>query len=460
MNVSRRDLLLRFGPAALLVLPVLRSSRAEVADGIRRRFVTFFSSSGVHQPFFWPNGSPGAWDSGSYDLTGTSLEGLTPYLQDIVIPKGISINRGPGDSHNAGSIAALTGDYLASESGQPYALRESIDRWLARELSIDCPVPYLLQGVRLEVERPSKYVSFDDNGSATPYQQDPYQIYDTVFKNLVGDCQGGGLSPELTAALSRRLSVLDLVREETRAMKRACGFGQDERIKLEQMEESIRSVERRLEAAGEPVVSENCQAVKDEMEAGVQVENTDANFPDLLRLHVDLLVLALELDITRVGTISLSLGGSGGAPMNWLQWEDDDGNLAPIEAGHHNVTHGLQRNVENHIPKLRVIDRWNFDQFAYLIGKLKSVQEGESTMLDNTIAWYSTDVGDGGPHNDTDMPFIVAGRGGGLLETGRYVQLADQPNHQRLLLTFLHKLGFTEVEEFGRPGLSAGGILL
>ena len=58
------------------------------------------------------------------------------------------------------------------------------------------------------------------------------------------------------------------------------------------------------------------------------------------------------------------------------------------------------------------------------------------------------------------MPFIVAGRGGGLLETGRYVQLADQPNHQRLLLTFLHKLGFTELEEFGRPGLSAGGILL
>lgn len=461
MNVTRRDLLRRYGPAALLLLPVLRAFRAESAErAMTRRFVTVFSSSGVHQPFFWPSGSPGAWDSGSFDVQGTSLEGLQPHLADVIIPKGISIDRGPGDSHNAGSIAALTGNYLRSEEEQPYAQGESIDRYLSTRMCEDCPVPYLLQGVRLQIERPSKYISFDQNGQVTPYRQDPFQIYDSVFKNLIGDCQGGGPSPELQRAISRRRSVLDLVSRQTTDMKNACGLGREENLKLEQMEESIWSVERRLESLGEIQASMNCEATKEEMENGEQFENSDANFPDLLRLHFDLIVLALELDITRVATISLSLGGSGGAPMNWLDWEDEGGNLTPIEASHHNVTHGLQRNVENHIPKLKVIDRWNFDQFAYLVGRLKSIQDGENTLLHNSLLWYASDVGDGGPHNRDDMPYIIAGNAGGTLQTGQYMQLSGKPNHQRLLLTFLHKLGYTDVQEFGRPGSSDGGPLL
>lgn len=257
----------------------------------------------------------------------------------------------------------------------------------------------------------------------------------------------------------RRKSVLDTVRSQTAALKRLAGLDADERLKLARMEESIRSVERRLDAP--PVVADtsSCAEVRRAMETGTPLANSDANYPQLLKLHLDLIALALELDVTRVITISLSLGGSGGAPMQWLQWKDSTGRLAPIEASHHNVTHGMQRGVANRGEKLEVIDRWNFEQFAYLVGKLKAIHEAPSNVLDSSILWYSSDVGDGGPHSSTDMPFIVAGRAGGALRTGRYLAFADRPKHQRLLTDFCNKLG-VETAEFGRPGMAAGGSLI
>lgn len=462
MHVTRRNLLLRFGPAALLVYPALRSFRAESDEGDPpRRFVTFFSSSGVYHPSFWPTGSTGTWESGNYDVAGTSLEGLAPYMSKVLIPRGIDVDEGPGDDHDAGTIAALTGNYLASQNGSaPFALGESLDRFLARQIGQDTPVPYLLQGVRLQIERASRYVSFDQNGQATPYQQDPYQLYDSVFSSLVGDCQGGGLSPVLQQALSRRMSVLDVVGEETAAMKAACGLSQEEKIKLEQMEESVRSIERRLEASGEPVQSQICEEVKEAMEGPNQVANQDANFPELLRLHLDLQALALELDITRVATISLSLGGSGGATMDWLNWTDDNGTTRTVDESHHTITHGDQAGVSDRVPKLRVIDRWNFDQFAYLLGRLDAISEGDGTLLDNSLVWYNTDVSDGYVHDHGDMPYIVAGGAAGGIETGRYVQFDGSPLHQRLMLSFIHAMGLSEVEEFGRAGTTDAGPLL
>jgi hypothetical protein len=231
------------------------------------------------------------------------------------------------------------------------------------------------------------------------------------------------------------------------------------------MEESVRSVERRLppEAApgmpAPPPTGGGCAAVKAAMESATKVADSDANFPRLLKLDMDLMALALELDITRVITISLSLGGSGGAPMRWLQWQDSAGKLAPIDDGHHNVSHGEQRGVANYLPKLKAIDRWNFEQFAYLVGKLKAIGEGGSTALDNSILWYASDNGEGHSHTATTMPFIIAGRAGGALRSGRYLTFAGQPNHQRLLTDFSNKLG-VETAGFGRPGAASGGSLL
>ena len=94
--------------------------------------------------------------------------------------------------------------------------------------------------------------------------------------------------------------------------------------------------------------------------------------------------------ITRIATISLSLGGSGGAPMHWLSWTDANGKSQPIEASHHNVSHGPERGIADYMPKLQVIDRWNFDQFAYLVGQLKSISDGPGTLPTSAEATFMT----------------------------------------------------------------------
>jgi hypothetical protein len=458
---SRRDLVARYGPAALLTWPLVQPLRARAQATVKRRFVTFFESSGVHQRIFWPKGNPGTAGSGSYTVDGTTLEPLKPHLADLIIPKGLSMDRGSGDGHDAGTVAALTGNHLKTTGRTPpYAHGESIDRVIAKRISADRRVRYLNLAVRVRCRRISKWVSYDEKGYPVEPTQDPYAVYQQV---LLPVCGQGSTSTDSGAAKLERLrlrrqSVLDTVIKEVAALKKAYGMSAEELQKLEQMEESIRGIEKQLDqlrmAAGPTA---NSAAVCDRAGktfGGTPVRDSGPNYPKILKLQLDLIVLALELDVTRVATIMLSEGGSCGDPMSWLSWSG-----GAIDAGHHDVTHGTQRGVQNYQPKLVVIDRWLFEQFAYLIGKLKGTSEGSSTLLDNSLVWYATDVADGTPHSKAPLPNIVAGRAGGSLKTGRYLTFPEV-NHQRLLLSFLHALGLTDVQEFGRPGSTSGGPVL
>ena len=470
MKVSRRSLVFRYGPlGALLLAPVLRTRRGRAQTGERiKRFVTFFSSSGVRQDIFWPSGSAGDSRSGRYSVDGTSLAPLAPFLDDVIIPKGIEINRGPGDAHNAGSGAILTGNYLRSEdvNNTPFVDGPSLDHFLGGRLGAATPERSLLLGVRLQINRVSKFISFDDRGFPNQYIQDPYQVYTRAFAPLIaarcGMASSGGQSEAAARHRLRRSSVLDLLRRQTGNLSVRAGLNADERQKLERMEDSIRSVERRIAAAGPTMPTGGsssglCESLVEEIESGPRVENTDSRFPDLLRLQMDLTALALELDITRVVTLSLSLGGSGGAPMRWLRW-NDRGTMRTIEASHHNISHGTQRGVENYREKLEVVDRWNFEQLAYLLGRLKGTFEGEHDLLSNSLVWYASDCGEGKAHTKSDAPFIIAGSAAGAIDTGRYIQLSDRPAHQRLLVDFARAMGQGDVTSWGR-GTSGGSVI-
>lgn len=464
MKPTRRELFTRFGPAAALLWPLLQASRASAQQTAPKRFITFFSSSGVMQSAFWPTGAVG--NVGAYSVDGRSLEPLKTLLPDLIIPKGITIDRGGGDAHNAGSVAILTGNYLRDPSSEaappPYAKGESLDYYLQSRLSAGRPLACLRVGVRLQINRISKWISYNPNGGLLDYAQDPYSVYNQVFKSLVNSCAGMTTSQtqQIDKQIFRRRSVLDVLKVQSDELKRSVGLDSAERQKVERMEESIRSVERRLESTmtpTTPTTNPRCVSVKTTMESTTKVVNSDAKFPELLKLQMDLIALALELDITRVVTLSLSLGGSGGAPMNWLKW-NNNGTMQPIDASHHNVTHGLQRGVANYREKLAVIDIWNMAQFGYLASALKSISEGEHNVLHNSILWYASDVGEGNPHSTTNMPFLIAGRAGGTIQSGRYMQF-NAVKHPRLLLTFLHKLGFNSMTSWGRAGASDGGDL-
>jgi hypothetical protein len=256
----------------------------------------------------------------------------------------------------------------------------------------------------------------------------------------------------------RRQSVLDSVLAESGALKKAFGMGSAELSKLERLETAIRSVERRLtpssSTTGTASVS-SCQAAKATFATGTPVANTDPNFPALTKMNLDLIALAVELDVTRIATFMLTQGGLSGPPMTWLTY-----NGSPLNEAHHPISHGEQRGVSDYLTKLIAVDRWNFSQFGYLLDKLKAIDEGGTSALDNSIAWFASDCADGKLHSHTDMPFIIAGRAGGEFKTGRYENVAGTPFHQRLLLTFANLMGQKSLTTWGLAANSAGGPIL
>ena len=455
---SRRSLIKGFGAAGVLAYPLLRARRAQAAP--IKRFITFFSSSGVRQDTYWPKGTFGTFASGSYNVDGQTLDALKPHLADLTITKGIQIYNNGGDDHDSGTVTLLTGQGVRDAKQTPYAMGESLDQYLAR-VGTPTPEPSLLLASRLQRDKPSHFLAYDQDGNYKAYNSDPYSVYTRLFQGVLGNCAPA--SPAAMVATQdllsvRRQSVLDSVLAESGALKKAFGMGSVELSKLERLETAIRSVERRLtpssSTTGTASVS-SCQAAKATFATGTQVANTDPNFPALTKMNLDLIALAVELDVTRIATFMLTQGGLSGPPMTWLTY-----NGSPLNEAHHPISHGEQRGVSDYLTKLIAVDRWNFSQFGYLLDKLKAIDEGGTSALDNSIAWFASDCADGKLHSHTDMPFIIAGRAGGEFKTGRYENVPGTPFHQRLLLTFANLMGQKSLTTWGLAANSAGGPIL
>jgi hypothetical protein len=106
--------------------------------------------------------------------------------------------------------------------------------------------------------------------------------------------------------------------------------------------------------------------------------------------------------------------------------------------------------------KLRVIRRWYMEQFAYLLGKLDEIPEGEGTMLDNTVVVLASEIAQGNTHSHTDAPFLLAGSAGGYFQTGRYLAYDAQP-HNNLLVSLLNAMG-VPATTFGDPNYCTGAL--
>lgn len=120
--------------------------------------------------------------------------------------------------------------------------------------------------------------------------------------------------------------------------------------------------------------------------------------------------------------------------------------MAGVNEGHHSISH--HQNKQENINKLNAISVYHMQQFAYLIGKLKSVKEGERTLLDNCMVAYGSAIADPNRHAHEDLPIIMAGGGGGTLKTGRFIRYRRE--------TPLNNLWLSMLERFGAPAQKLG----
>ena len=260
-------------------------------------------------------------------------------------------------------------------------------------------------------------------GPTTPMAKevDPRLVFDRLF--------AGGTPGETDEQIARRnryrKSILDFVSEDTRSLQ--ARLGQADRQKLDEYLEGVRTLARRIAATptdascvpGEvPVATSNRQEIAQQM--------------------ADLMVLAFQCDLTRVQTFML---GNGFTNVAY--------HFLGVGEGHHELSH--HREDSAYIEHLKVIDRWEVEQFAYLVERLDSVPEGDGTLLDNCLVMFGSELSDGNRHHHINLPVVLAGSGGGQFRTGRHVYFRGAGGEfpiADLYLTMLENVG-VHLETFG-----------
>jgi len=186
------------------------------------------------------------------------------------------------------------------------------------------------------------------------------------------------------------------------------------------------------------------------------IANSTANYDKISAVQMKLMLLALDWDLTRVCTLLWS-GAQSNQPFNFLSY-----NSASLgSASHHTFTHEVRDAIgDNPRAKLKVIDTWYMKQLADFISGMKAIDDGDGkTMLDNSLVVMGTEVANGANHSHEDIPFILAGRAGGALTSGKFHKLAAQRSHNDLLITVGQAMGMP-MTTFGEASKCTGPMTM
>jgi hypothetical protein len=364
------------------------------------------------------------------------LEPLTPHKKDISVltgfdqTQGMALGDGAGD-HARASASFLTGTHARKTSGSDIRAGISVDQLAASRIGDQTVLPSL----ELSCDAGPR-LGACDSGYACAYQfnlswrsetmpvnpeVDPKQ----VFERLFGDVRGGGDSQQArTRRAMFQKSILDFVRDD--AAKLQSRLGKNDRRKLDEYFAAIREIEKRVELA---------HKTAPRLPDGTKPPEMFDSFEEHIRLMFDMLTLAFQTDSTRVSTFIIGHEGSN-RPYPFIGVND----------GHHNLSHHFG-NADN-IEKITKINAFHARQFAYFLDKLKSVREGDGTLLDNSMILYGSGLGDGNGHTHEDLPILLAGSGGGTVTPGRHIKAAGHTPLNNLFCSMLDRVG-APVERFG-----------
>jgi hypothetical protein len=420
------------GGAAVIGLPLFEAFEpklARAASGVPR-FVGFFVPNGKHMPFWKP-----ATDGEDYALTPTLMP-LAALKKKILLLTGLA-NQGAarrvGGDHarGTGSFLTCTNIHTAAEiaSGTP-PNGISVDQVIADQIGSATRIASLQLGLTNQ-GRDQGYgsefiqnVSFDKNGKFLPKTVNVADAFDTLFE---------GFDPTASAAdvERRRLfkaSVLDFVGEQAKALSPS--ISRSDNLKLDQYLTSVRELEQRLQ--NDPGMGAAACAT-------AKKPSNPAAIPDQIRAMLDVMVLALQCDATRVITYMMGNGGDGA--INGFPW-------LGVPDHHHGIAHHMGQ--EANYDKLKKVDLWEVEQLAYLLGKLDAVVEGQGTLLDNTLVLYSSEISDGNRHNHDDLPVLLAGGSNVGVRSGRHVRYDRQPIAS-LYFSLIQAMG-ASATQFGDDG--------
>jgi hypothetical protein len=226
--------------------------------------------------------------------------------------------------------------------------------------------------------------------------------------------------------------VLDFVQADARSLRGRLGVR--DREKLDQYFSAIREVERRIERAEAPRAEGAPSAP-----SGVP-----PTFLEHVRIMMDLTALAFQSDATRIAVFMLAHEGSNRAFPE-----------IGVPEAHHQISH--HQGNEEKLRKIAVIDRFYVEQLKYFLERMKGTADGDASLLDRSMVLYGAGISEGNKHLHSDLPLVLAGRGGGTLQPGRHVRFPDPTPLSNLFLALLERLG-AKADRFGDSTGVAQGI--
>ncbi len=446
-RLSRRALLRGAGGAAIAlpwleIMTPLTRVRAQAMPA--QRFVSVYTPGGTVLSKWRPTGSEAA------PVLSPILAPLEPVKDKLLLIDGLDMKSAVGEQHQGGIIALLTGT-VQSSSNRNYASGPSIDQLIASRFmkprrSLEVAVRWAT-GKAHGLLSPMNCVNFENAAGFKPIppRLDPVQIWNDLFKST-------GASPDAAAMarIQRKKSILDFL--DGRYATLAQRLGAQDKAKLEQHLTKIREIERTLSDVAAPTA--RCQApelidtsnydpltgLNSSDNGSVKDTSTDAMIPQVGQLMMDMLVMAMACDMTSVVT---------------LQWSDTEAKHTfpwlKLTEHHHFYQHdGGFKPAE-----CEKICTWYSQMHAYLLQAMASVDMGGHTLLDESVVFFGSELQEPPSHAKNNMPFMLAGNGGGL-RTGRWLKYANLP-HNNLLVSILNLFGDTRTT-LGSPNHCTGPL--
>ncbi len=397
------------------MIPALAAEKSTAAAPVRRLGFIIYPL-GVDQERWRPKGE------GASFQWSEALEPLSPFRSKLIVISGLSSDpdRTKAGFHDRALASFLTGVELCR--GKIH-VGISVDQLAAQTLCEDTPFTSL----ELSTEDhfggsgPSVGPVFKTATTPLPFEYNPRRVFERLFG------EGGRIDPVASGARDAAdRSSLDSVTGRIAELKLRLGAG--DRRKLDEYVESIRDVERRIQVA-----SSKRPADLPNMSRPAGVPDS---WPDHVKLMFDLQTLAVQADLTRVWTFMYTREST---TINYPH--------LGISMGHHELSH---HNFEKE--KLDALAKINVSQsrlFAYFLGKLDSIKEGNSTLLDHSLLLYGSNLSVPTSHSQRDLPIVVAGGGSARIAGGRYLKFpGDETPLTNLYLTMLDKVG-VPTEKFG-----------
>ena len=426
-HLSRRTFL--HGVGVTIALPFLESmvpagtALAQTAARGKTRFGAIYFPHGATMDKWTP-----AADGSNFDLSEI-LQPLKPFTKQVNIISDLSHPQAYGggsatSNHNRSAATFLSGAH--AEAGPKPHLGITMDQYAAQHIGQDTPLPSL----ELMIEEATlscgdglscayrDTISWQNATSPLPMENNPQ----VVFEKLFGD---GNTDAERRARREQAVSLLDSVVGEVWSLQKK--LPAVDRSRLDQYLGDIREVERRIQKASQ---ESSTELTLPTLPTGVP-KDVEAH----IRLMFDLQVLAWQADITRVTTLLMAKELS---------------NAVYPKSGVRDAFHILSHhsNLRDNMDRFAVLNRYHVTLFTYLLDKLRSLPDGDGTLLDHSLILYGSAMSDGNQHNHGPLPVILAGGASGTLKGGRHIRNPKDTTMSNLLLAMLDKLAIP-TEKFG-----------